>query len=449
MAFVPVVVTPTYNNAGTLMDVLGRVDAQGVPAVVVDDGSTDATAALLAEWARRPRAHLVRVITHRRNRGKAAALRTGFAAAAEAGYTHAVTLDTDGQLDPEQIPDLLAVARERPAAIVVGTRDTTADGYPARSLLGRRVSNLLVWMESGLRVADSQCGMRVYPLDFVRSVGRTAGRYGFETEILTRAGWAGRPVVEAPVRCHYLPRDRRVSHFRPWRDSIRGFLMHVRLVMIALWPWTGRANRAGRAATAGASTLTAEQAAALRPLKSLRGVARWLSPVAMWRQLRQEPVSGPERTAFAGGVGIGAFIANLPCYGFHLLISLYVARRLRLNPLSVVLGSQLSTPPVGPALGFVAVALGHLLLHGSLPRWEDFAVATAGWQTMFRFAATFLLEWFLGSVVVGVVCLFAMFFVADWALRLVPPAQKAQTAREAAGSAAERAAGEGEPARAA
>src|SRR4051812_31287807 len=308
MAFVPVVIAPTFNNAGTLLDVLGRVDAQGVPAIVVDDGSTDATPALLADWAQRPRDHRVQVVTHPRNRGKAAALRTGFAAALEAGYTHAVTLDTDGQLDPEQIPDLLAVAREHPTAIVVGTRDTTADGYPARSLLGRRVSNMFVWMESGVRVSDSQCGMRVYPLDFIRSVRRTAGRYGFETEILTRAGWAGRPVVETPVRCHYLPRGRRVSHFRPWRDSILGFLMHVRLVGAALWPWTGGA---GRAATAGANALTAEQAAALRPLKSLRGFARWLSPVAVWRKLREEPVAGPERTAFAGGVGIGAFIANL------------------------------------------------------------------------------------------------------------------------------------------
>src|SRR5205823_188961 len=154
------------------------------------------------------------------------------------------------------------------------------------------------------------------------------------------------------------------------------------------------------------------QAAALKPLRSVRGVARWLSPVAMWRQLRQEQVAGPERTAFAGGVAFGAFIANLPCYGFHWVLSLYTARRLHLNPLAVVLGSQLSTPPVGPVLGFVAVTIGHLLLHGSFPRWVEFVNAWATWRSLVHFVAAFFLEWFLGSLVIGLVSLLAMFFVA-------------------------------------
>ena len=91
---------------------------------------------LLAEALAR-RGHAVTVVTHNRNRGKAAALKTGFAAAAEAGFTHAITIDTDGQLDPEQIPELLAAARENPSALVVGCRDDGKADYPARSRLGR------------------------------------------------------------------------------------------------------------------------------------------------------------------------------------------------------------------------------------------------------------------------------------------------------------------------
>src|SRR4051794_20824523 len=102
----PVVVAPTFNNAGTLGDVVGRCVALGLPAIVVNDGSTDGTEDLLREMA----GESVIVVTHARNRGKAAALQTGFAVACERGFTHAVTIDTDAQLDPEEIPALLEAA---------------------------------------------------------------------------------------------------------------------------------------------------------------------------------------------------------------------------------------------------------------------------------------------------------------------------------------------------
>ena len=163
-AFSPVVVAPTFNNAGTLADILRRLDTLGLPILVVDDGSTDATASLLEAWHRGPRAAAVQVIRHDRNQGKGVALMTGFAAALRAGYTHAVTIDTDGQLDPEQVPQMIQAARQSPLAMVLGVRDETAPDYPAKSRLGRRISNLAIRLESGARVRASQCGFRVYPL---------------------------------------------------------------------------------------------------------------------------------------------------------------------------------------------------------------------------------------------------------------------------------------------
>src|SRR5436309_1986351 len=106
--FSPVVIAPTYDNAATLRDVITRIVRRSLPVIVVNDGSTDATPEILAELRRDMR---VQVATHQRNFGKAAALRTGFALAGAAGYTHAVTIDTDGQLDPEEIPRLLDAAR--------------------------------------------------------------------------------------------------------------------------------------------------------------------------------------------------------------------------------------------------------------------------------------------------------------------------------------------------
>ena len=184
-AFSAVVVAPTYNNASTLAAVVRLLP---LPVIVVDDGSTDGTAAILRDL--QAELHLT-VIPHPTNRGKAAALQSGFAAALAAGYSHAVTIDTDGQLDPREVPLLLAAAEASPETLIVGVRDDAVTDYPARSRLGRRISNLLIRLESGARVADSQCGYRVYPLHLIQFVECHAGHYGFETEILTRAAWAG------------------------------------------------------------------------------------------------------------------------------------------------------------------------------------------------------------------------------------------------------------------
>src|SRR5688572_10593593 len=137
--FNPVVVAPTYNNARTLRAVIDGVTSRRLRLIVVDDGSTDETPAILNSRAQDGQ---VTVLAHERNRGKAAALRTAFAAAADAGFTHAVSIDTDGQHDPAEIPKLLARARETPEALVLGLRDESAPGYPGKSRLGRRVSNL-------------------------------------------------------------------------------------------------------------------------------------------------------------------------------------------------------------------------------------------------------------------------------------------------------------------
>jgi glycosyltransferase involved in cell wall biosynthesis len=232
-----VAIAPTYNNAGTLPDILQRIEATGYPLIVVNDGSTDDTPAILDAWqeGRSPDAAIRR--DHAARSGKAAALQTGFAEARRRGYTHAVTIDTDGQLDPEQIPDLLAAASAQPRALVIGMRDDSRPDYPGRSRVGRRFSNLAIRIASGARVADSQCGFRVYPLGVLAVVRCSAKQYGWEAEVITRAAWAGCPIVNVPVRCRYFPEETRVSHFRPWRETWRGIGLHARLMLRRLWPW--------------------------------------------------------------------------------------------------------------------------------------------------------------------------------------------------------------------
>ena len=412
MEFKPVVIAPTYNNAGTLLDVLRRIDAQGVAVIAVNDGSTDDTARVLEQWLDTPGNFPRHVEAHSKNRGKAAALRTGFELAQKLGFTHALSIDTDGQLSPEQIPQMFELARANPESLVLGVRDASAADYPWRSRLGRRTANLLIYMESGLRVADSQCGLRVYPLAMPELLKCHAGRYGFETEIIVRAGWAGRSIAEMPALCTYFAGERRVSHFRPWVDSIRAAFMHLRLVGRRLVPLGGIRDRSTDRDD------KAEVAVAAAP--HWRRVLKWLSPRDAWRQIRQDRPEGFKRTAAAAGLAIGAFIGCLPIYGLHAILALYGAKRLHLNPLAMVLGTQVACPPVGIILAILAVGLGHIIRFGHVPPLQDFAPLWDGMDGFMRLGSWFFIDWAIGSVVVGIGTMFVVFFIADALLRRVP-----------------------------
>ena len=395
--FRPIVVAPSYNNSGTVAGVLARLAELGLPILLVNDGSTDSTAELLASWQGENPSGQVQVLTHRRNRGKAAALRTGFAAAIQAGYTHAVTIDTDGQHDPAYIPALLDLARRSPESLVLGVRDDTHPDYPSRSRVGRRLSNLFIRLECGLRVADSQCGLRVYPLELIRTVKCRAGRFEYESEIISRAGWAGCPVLELPVNTTYLPPGRRVSHYRPWMDSIRGVLMHVRLVLRAVVPLPHRRYR--------------PRGVLLRRWLAPRELLSWLDPRRAWRELRDRRT---DRTELAAALSVGVFVGNLPAYPFQTLLAIYLARRLHLNPLAVVAGSQVSTPPVGLLLIAAAIYVGHFLLHGSAGWIPDFHSAHFVWRSV---AGPLLLDWVVGGTAIGILMGAIVFGLSLWLFR--------------------------------
>lgn len=221
------VLVPCFNHAPALRGVLAELPTD-LPALVIDDGSTDATGAVVTAAAAR-RDDLFRLV-HATNRGKAAALHTGFAWAAARGFTHALALDADGQHDPARLPELLAAARAAPRALVLGVRSRRLPGTPRRSAAGRWLSDRAVRAACGLRVSDSQTGMRAYPLELVVRAGCTASRFGFETEVIVRCVRLGAPVVEVPVGGRYAVPGGRVTHFRPVRDTLRGLALNARLI---------------------------------------------------------------------------------------------------------------------------------------------------------------------------------------------------------------------------
>jgi glycosyltransferase involved in cell wall biosynthesis len=210
------VLIPTYENERTVGDVVRRALLAAGEVIVIDDGSTDGTAGILRSIGG------IEVITHAPNRGKGAALRSGFRRALERGHEWAITLDADGQHDPAEIPRLLDAIREGPRAIIIGARGMKAGGAPLRCRAGLALSNALVRVLAGLGLPDSQSGFRAYPLREVLALGIRTGGFELEVEVILKAAWAGLEVRHVPVSVRYPGRrGERASHFRPVRDTIR------------------------------------------------------------------------------------------------------------------------------------------------------------------------------------------------------------------------------------
>ncbi|HEV8585362.1 MAG TPA: glycosyltransferase family 2 protein [Methylomirabilota bacterium] len=202
------VLVPAYDEVATIADVVRRARVHA-PVLVVDDGSTDGTGAAAAAAG-------AEVLRHARRLGKAQALRTGFAAARGRGATHVVTLDADGQHAPDEIPALLAAAG--PRTLVVGTRPIGNGALPPGRAEAIVVAGFFVNWASGLRLADTQSGFRVYPLALFDEVPARHGGFVFETEVLLAAAARGWTVCEIPVRA--LPRVAARSRFRPVADGV-------------------------------------------------------------------------------------------------------------------------------------------------------------------------------------------------------------------------------------
>jgi predicted LPLAT superfamily acyltransferase len=118
---------------------------------------------------------------------------------------------------------------------VIGARRFPAANVPGASRFGRAFSDFWVRYETGVRVGDSQSGMRVYPLFHIQCLRFTTRRYDFEIEALTRLAWGGVEVVEVPIDVVYPPADERVSHFKKVRDNVRISALNIRLVTLSLF----------------------------------------------------------------------------------------------------------------------------------------------------------------------------------------------------------------------
>ncbi len=225
------VVIPSYNPGPGVLETVRSARAQWNPVWVVVDGSSDGSAGQLQALAASDDG--LRVIVLPENRGKGAAVLEGITQAAALGYTHALTMDSDGQHPAGLIPAFMAASQADPAAMVLG-RPVFGPEAPALRVNGRKVSNGWANLETlWMGIGDSLYGFRVYPIaPLIRIMQRNRfmRRFDFDPEAVVRLCWAGvRPRnLDAPVR--YLSAEEGgVSHFNYLRDNALLTWMHTRL----------------------------------------------------------------------------------------------------------------------------------------------------------------------------------------------------------------------------
>lgn len=316
------ILIPTYNNCKTLERVLNGVLAYTDDILVINDGSTDDTQEILNRY---PALHTVHLL---QNKGKGNALRQGFREARKLGFHHAITLDSDGQHYPDDIPVFVeALKEEKGDVLLVGDRNMAADGIPKKSSFGNRISSFWLWFETGIRLQDTQSGYRLYPLHKIPQKFYTP-RFEFEIEIMVRTAWKGVPLKNIPVRVLYDPAER-VSHFRPVKDFARISVLNIVLVFITIFY--------------------------IAPRNFIRNFRK-----KSFRQFIKEDVlesSGSNRSK-ALSIALGTFIGLTPLFGLHTLLTISLAVLLKLNKILAFAFSNLSIPPFIPFIIFISLSIG-------------------------------------------------------------------------------------------
>lgn len=321
------IIIPTYNNAGSIADILGRTRKVTRDIIVVNDGSKDDTRTILNTFSD------IVVIHHGKNHGKGKAIKTGFATAINRGYKYAITMDADGQHYPEDIIYMINALYRFQQSIIVGARNMAQSSVPSKSSFGNKFSNFWIWLYTGIDLPDSQSGFRLYPLQKIQAIRLITWKFEFEVEILVRAAWRNIPLQHVPVRVYYPPGDLRVSHFRPIKDFTRITILNTVLGFLAFFYYI--------------------------PVRMFK---KWRDKG--FRKSLKEMIHDPETSMEnkAASIGFGVFMGVFPVWGYQLIIGLALCQVLRLNKALFVLAAHVSIPPMIPLILFASYLIGGVVM---------------------------------------------------------------------------------------
>ncbi len=320
------VIIPTYNNAATLAGVIEDVAQYCDHIIVVNDGSTDNTIAVIQTYPS------VQFISYKKNIGKGWALQKAFSYAAEKGYKYAITIDSDGQHFAKDLPAFINKILEEPNAVIIGARNMGQASVPGGSSFGNKFSNFWFRVETGIICPDTQSGYRLYPLMPLNGMRFFTRKYEFEIEVLVRAAWKGIKVKSIPVTVYYAPKETRVSHFRPYKDFARISVLNTILVLISFLY--------------------------IKP----RDFLSILVDKKKFKQLLNDHLYNPHHSAQlkAISVAVGIFMGILPIWGFQLVSAIFLAIIFKLNKPLVIVAANISIPPMIPIIIFLSYKSGVL-----------------------------------------------------------------------------------------
>ncbi len=319
---------PTYNNERTLKRVIDGVLQFTNSVIIVNDGSTDSTAQILKNYSQLEQIHVPE------NKGKGNALRVGFKKATALGYEYAITIDSDGQHFPEDIPVFIEALEqvEHKNLLLIGARNMEQEGVPGKSSFGNKFSNFWFWVETGIKLTDTQSGFRLYPLKALDKLKFYTNKFEFEIEAIVKAAWNDVVVKNVPIQVLY-DESERVSHFRPFKDFTRISILNTCLIVILLFYIIPRNL--------------------FRKLKK-KGVKRFFVEDFLGSQ------DSPTKKALS--IALGVFIGLSPFWGFHTVIVLFLALVLRLNKAIAFAFSNVSLPPFIPFVLYASSKMGQFIL---------------------------------------------------------------------------------------
>jgi len=353
------VIIPTYNNDKTLASVIDKVLEFTDQIIVVNDGCSDSTAEILAGYDQ------IEVVTHEVNQGKGVALKDGFKKAVELGFRYAITIDSDGQHKPEELPNFIEKIEEEPDSLIVGARNMEQASVPGKSSFGHKFSNFWYKVETGIDLPDTQSGYRLYPIRLLDGMRFLTPKFEFEIEVIVRAAWKGINVISVPVSVYYAPAETRVSHFRPLQDFTRVSILNTFLVFLAF--------------------------AIFRPLMYLRKLRK-----KSFKEIKDDVLGSNDpvlKVAFSAALGVAVGVS--PFWGYQLVIGILVAHFLKLNKAIVVVASHISLPPLIPFIIYWSYLLGGIFFKAPIELTMDEITLESVSANIVQYAAG---SFFLGAV---------------------------------------------------
>ncbi|HNW89079.1 MAG TPA: DUF2062 domain-containing protein [Bacteroidales bacterium] len=320
------VIIPTYNNAATLAQVITGVLDYTDHVIVVNDGSIDETEKILSGFD-----HL-RIISYAKNKGKGYALRKALRYAHEEGFRYGITIDSDGQHKPSDLPLFLEKIKEEPETIIIGSRNLKQENMPGKNSFGNKFSNFWFFVETGRKLPDTQSGYRAYPLSLLYKSRFFGRKYEFELEVLVCSAWKGIKTIPIPIDVYYPPKKERISHFRPFVDFFRISVLNTILVLVAFL--------------------------FVKPFSFLRA----LNKKKIHDFFQEEFVNSPEKDyKIIASVMVGVFFSVTPFWGWQVWIALLVALVFRLNKVITAVSTAISVLPLIPLIIYSSYVLGGLI----------------------------------------------------------------------------------------